>query len=270
MLAEELYELVIKTNRLKAEGQTLEVKAANRGCPTRLYDTLSSFSNQDSGGVILFGIDEKSGFQTVGVYDAQDLQKKVAEQCQQMEPPVRAVFTLAEVNGKTVCCAEIPAVDLSERPCYYAGAGRTRGAYIRVGDADLLMTDYELYCYEAFRKHLHDDERPVERATIDMLNSEELEGYVRDKSVGRPGFSNLTTEQKLEMLNVTRNGVPTLAAVMNFALYPQGYFPQLAITAIVVPGTEIGETAFDSARFIDNRRIEGTIPDMRLPFVNAT
>ena len=262
MLAEELYELVIKTNRLKAEGQTLEVKAANRGCPTRLYDTLSSFSNQDSGGVILFGIDEKSGFQTVGVYDAQDLQKKVAEQCQQMEPPVRAVFTLAEVNGKTVCCAEIPAVDLSERPCYYAGAGRTRGAYIRVGDADLLMTDYELYCYEAFRKHLHDDERPVERATIDMLNSEELEGYVRDKSVGRPGFSNLTTEQKLEMLNVTRNGVPTLAAVMNFALYPQGYFPQLAITAIVVPGTEIGETAFDSARFIDNRRIEGTIPDM--------
>lgn len=57
------------------------------GCPKRLYDTLSSFSNQDSGGVLLFGIDEKSGFVPVGVYDAQDLQKKVTEQCNQMEPP---------------------------------------------------------------------------------------------------------------------------------------------------------------------------------------
>ena len=50
-------------------------------CPKRLYDTLSSFSNQDNGGVLLFGIDETAGFQVVGVYDAQDLQKKVTEQC---------------------------------------------------------------------------------------------------------------------------------------------------------------------------------------------
>ena len=69
-------------------------------CPKRLYGTLSSFSNQDSGGVLLFGVDEAAGFQVVGVYDAQDLQKKVTEQCNQMEPPVRAVFTLAEVDGK--------------------------------------------------------------------------------------------------------------------------------------------------------------------------
>lgn len=36
-------------------------------------------------------------------------------------------------------------MDISERPCYYRGAGRTKGSYVRVGDADLLMTDYELY-----------------------------------------------------------------------------------------------------------------------------
>ena len=64
------------------------------------------------------------------------------------------------------------------------------------------------------------------------------------------------------MLNLTHDGVPTLAAVMNFGIYPQGYFPQLGITAIVVPGTEIGATDSDSARFIDNKRIEGTIPVM--------
>ena len=64
------------------------------------------------------------------------------------------------------------------------------------------------------------------------------------------------------MLNICRGNEPTLAAVMNFGLYPQGYFPQLCITAIVVPGTEIGETDDMNARFLDNRRIEGTIPEM--------
>ena len=46
------------------------------------------------------------------------------------------------------------------------------------------------------------------------------------------------------------------------AFYPQGYLPQLAITAVVVPGTQIGEVADDDARFIDNKRIEGTLSDM--------
>ena len=78
----------------------------------------------------------------------------------------------------------------------------------------------------------------------------------------RPGFAQLTREQTLEMLNITRDGEVTLAAVMNFCLYPQGYFPQLGITAIVVPGTQIGDTDTDSARFTDNKRIEGTIDRM--------
>ena len=247
---------------MKSETQNIELKAAAKGCPTRLFDTLSSFSNQDEGGIILFGIDEERGYAVNGVYDPQDLQKKITEQCLQMEPPVRAVFTLAEYHGKMICAAEIPAIDIAERPCYYRGAGRTKGSYIRVGDADLPMTDYELYSYEAFRKHLHDDERPVERATLQLLDMEKIQDYMEKMRVDRPGFSRLTQEQTMEMLNVTRNGIPTLAAVLNFCLYPQGFFPQLGITAIVVPGTEIGDVDQDSARFIDNKRIGGTIPEM--------
>lgn len=262
MLVEELLDLVKRICSQKAEEQTVELKAAHIDCPKKLYDTLSSFSNQDSGGILIFGIDEKANYQIVGVYDPQDLQKKVTEQCLQMEPPVRAVFTLAEFDGKTICSAEIPALDLSERPCYYRGAGRIKGSFIRVGDADLPMTDYELYSYEAFRKHLHDDERPVERATLQLLDSTKVREYIQKMSIDRPGFSKLTQEQTYEMLNITRNGIPTLAAVMNFGIYPQGFFPQLSITAIVVPGTEIGDLDSDSARFIDNKRIDGTIPEM--------
>lgn len=262
MLSEDLLELVETTLRLKAETQTLEVKAAHVDCPRRLYDTLSSFSNQDGGGVILFGLDETKGFAPVGVYDLQNLQKKVTEQCNQMVPPVRAVFTVAEWNGLPICAAEIPSVDLTERPCYYSGAGRQKGSYRRVGDADLPMTDYEIYSYEAFRKHQHDDERKVPQAKMSLLDSDRLQGYLLRMKEERPGFSQLTTEQAYEMLAITRDGVPTVAAILNFGLYPQGYFPQLAITAIVVPGTEIGATDRDCARFTDNKRIEGILPVM--------
>lgn len=262
MLTQELIQLTSMIMRLKAEGQTIEVKAANKGCPQRLYDTLSSFSNQDTGGTIVFGIDEKQDFAPVGVYDLQDLQKNVTEQCNQMEPPVRAVFTVAEVDGVSICSAEIPGVDFSERPCYYKGRGRTKGSYIRVGDADLPMTDYELYSFEAFRKHLHDDERPIERASMSTLDAAQIQNYLLQKKLERPGFAQLPENQALEMLNVTRAGTPTLAAVMNFCVYPQGYLPQLAITAVVVPGTEIGEHDGIEPRFLDNKRIEGTIKTM--------
>ena len=76
MQIEELEKLVVKIQRLQCEMQTIELKAAKKGCPTRLYDTLSSFSNQDEGGIIVFGLDEGEEFAAVGVYDAQDLQKK--------------------------------------------------------------------------------------------------------------------------------------------------------------------------------------------------
>ena len=263
MLPDELLELAKSICKQKAETQTLELKCAHVDCPKRLYDTLSSFSNQDSGGILLFGIDEDAGYRVVGVYDPQDLQKKVTEQCNQMEPKVRAVFTFAEwQEGIWICSAEIPGLDLSERPCFYQGAGRIKGSFLRVGDADLPMTDYELYSYEAFRKHQHDDERPVERATLDMMERDKLDAYLLQRRIERPGFAQLTQAQAYEMLNITRDGVPTLAGVLNFALYPQGYFPQLGITAIVVPGTQIGDTAADSARFTNNKRIEGTISAM--------
>lgn len=262
MLPEELTSLVKKVCRQKSEEQSIELKAAHKGTPKKLYDTLSSFSNQDQGGIILFGIDEDKGYELVGVYDPQDLLKKVTEQCNQMEPPVRALFTLTEIDGVEICSAEIPALDLPERPCYYKGAGRIKGSYIRVGDADLPMTDYELYSLEAFCKHLHDDERVVSQASLGSLNKEAIESYLASRRDGRPGFSQVPDGQALEMLNVTHGGIPTLAAIMNFGIYPQGYFPQLCITAISVPGTEIGDIDSQEVRFLDNRRIEGTIPEM--------
>ena len=263
MLEEELEKLAIRVTIQKAESQTIELKSAHQGCPTRLYDSLSSFSNQDEGGVILFGIDEKDDFSIKGVYDAQDLQKKVAEQCKQMEPPVRALFTVCDIDGKKIVSAEIPGVDVDLRPVFYKGVGRIKGSYIRVGESDEQMSEYEVYSYEAFRKRIRDELRTVDDEKFSLINNERISHYLNEVKKEKDNLAkSVSDDDILELMGITKGGKPTLAGLMCFSIYPQAYYPQLCITAVALPGTEQGISGINDERFIDNKRITGSIPEM--------
>ena len=263
MLEEELEKLAITVTIQKAESQTIELKSAHQGCPTRLYDSLSSFSNQNEGGVILFGIDEKDDFSIKGVYDAQDLQKKVAEQCKQMEPPVRALFTVCDIDGKKIVSAEIPGVDVDLRPVFYKGVGRIKGSYIRVGESDEPMSEYEVYSYEAFRKRIRDELRTVDDEKFSLINNERISHYLNEVKKEKDNLAkSVSDDDILELMGITKGGKPTLAGLMCFSIYPQAYYPQLCITAVALPGTEQGISGINDERFIDNKRITGSIPEM--------
>ena len=266
MLSEELTDLVKRICKQKYDEQTIEVKAAQGGCP-RLYDTLSSFSNQNTGGVIVFGLDEKQGFAPVGVYDVQDLQHRASEQCKQMEPVVRPLFSSCEIDGKRFVGMEIPAVEAAERPVYYKGAGKWQGSYVRVGDADERMTDYEIYSFEAYRKQIREDIRETP-ADMESLDKNLVESYLRGVRMNRANTANLSDTELLSLMGLTHGGRPTLAAVLCFSKYPQAQFPQLCLTAVLIPGTRMGDTSEDGQRFLDNRRIEGTIPQIAEGAVN--
>ena len=202
------------------------------------------------------------------MYDAQDLQKKIAEQCLQMEPVVRPLLTVLEKYDKVFVAAEIPGMDVCSRPCYYKGKGRLRGSYVRVDDHDELMTEYEVYSYEAFRRNHEDDIRPVERAKTSSFNEEKLGEYLRLLKSGKPNLSMMDDDTVLELMSMKQGDTATLAGALLFSVYPQAYFPQLAITAVRVPGKKIGDTGSAGERFIDNMRIEGTIPEMLSEAVN--
>ncbi|MHB8062781.1 MAG: ATP-binding protein [Ruminiclostridium sp.] len=262
MLEEELLQLVKKVTSEKCEKQYIELKKAAGGTPLKLYDTLSSFSNQLEGGIIIFGIDEHAGYEVVGVYDAQDLQKKVTEQSLQMDPVVRPLFTVAQVGNKLVVSAEISECDIYDKPCFYRGAGRLRGSYIRVGDSDQPMTEYEIYSYEAFKRRIHDELRTVNRTTIENLSKDNVTEYLIKLRRQKQNLVNLEDERVLETQGMCQYGLPTLAGLMLLSEYPQEFFPQLSITAMVVQGKEIGELGDDGERFVDNKRIEGTIPQI--------
>ena len=262
MTTEELIEKLELIQKLKCKTPTLEIKSAEKECPKHLYDSLSSFSNQDDGGVIVFGVDEEQDFKEVGVYDPQDIQKKINEQCLQMEPVVRPLLTVAEKKGLFFVAAEIPGADITERPVFYQGKGRVKGSFVRVGDSDEPMTEYEVYSYEAYRKKYQDDIRVIERATYAALNRELISNYIELLKIGKPKLAAIPDDEIYELMSIKRNNQITLSTVMNFSLYPQAYFPQLCIVATVVPGKEMGENGEQGERFFDNQRIEGNIQEM--------
>ena len=262
MLSSELENIVSRIRTLGCELQHVELKAASNGTPRRLYDTFSSFANQENGGLIIFGIDEEDDYAVCGVYDPQDLQAKVTEQANQMIPPVRPAFTIAEISSRIIVSAEIPECDAFDKPCYYSGAGRLRGSYIRVGGADMPMTEYEVYSYEAFRRNIQDELRIVERADYASFDRYALSGYFSSIRAAKPNLSQLTENKILQLQGLVDNDKPTMAGLMLFGEYPQAFFPQLSVTAVVIDGTKLGDYGNAGERFIDNQRIEGTIPQM--------
>ncbi len=261
MLENELISLIQKIQTIRSETNNIEIKAANKGCP-KIRDTLSSFSNLSGGGVIIFGVDENDDFNICGVYDVADLMKKVEAQCVEMTPVIRPLFTIASIDGRTVMSAEIQEIDNADKPCFYSGVGRIKGSYIRSGDADRLMTEYEVYSFEAFRKKIQDELRTSERALPKDMHTKAFDLYLDLLKSKKPNLAELPDEDLCRLQGFTEEGKPTLAGLMLFSSYPQAFFPQLSITAVSIPGTEISSTGNVGERFIDNKRLDGTLVQM--------
>ncbi|MCL2102201.1 MAG: putative DNA binding domain-containing protein, partial [Fibromonadales bacterium] len=230
MTQQALIELVRRIQREKCEHQNIEVKSAFGGTPTKLYDSLSSFSNQDGGGIIIFGISEEDDFAIVGVHNAQKLQDQVTEQCKQMAPEIRPVFTACEIDGKMIVSLEIPEINVHDKPCFYKGAGRLKGSYVRIGGQDIQMTEYEVYSYESFKQQIYDDLKTVERANIADLESIALGNFIMKLQTVKPKLASLKKNEILKLQGIAIDSKPTVTGIMIFGKYPQGFFPQLAIT----------------------------------------
>ena len=58
MTIEQMQAILAQIQVLKSETQNMQYKTAAKGEPHKLYDTLSSFSNQDESSIFILGLDK--------------------------------------------------------------------------------------------------------------------------------------------------------------------------------------------------------------------
>ena len=71
---------------------------------------------------------------------------------------------------------------------------------------------------------MHDDERIIECATVDFLDKDLLNAFLTERRISRPQFAQMNDTQAMEMLSITRNGVPTMRRAMQEAGLPAPVF----------------------------------------------
>ena len=219
METKEIIEAVEYIKKYKTETNRIEVKKAFGGFPT-CYDTFSSFSNK-YGGIIIFGIDEDKDFEITGVYDMNDLQRKISSLCRDsMEPIIRPDILPVEYEGKQLLAVKVDEISQNKKPCYYKPKGLRGGSYTRIGDSDSLMTDYEIYVLQSYKDHIFEDIRPNKRASLDDLNKELLEEYINKVKMEKPNFAKNDYNKCLKLSGITDisedNIYPTLAGTLIF------------------------------------------------------
>lgn len=262
-------ELVNDLRARRAERSRVEVKDASKGCPKSVRDTLSAFSNGE-GGVIILGLSDKD-FEATPI-DVGNIRDAVANMAaNDLEPPVRAAIEIETLDdGHQVVVVEVSEADQLDKPVFDKNKGKYGGSYIRSGDGDHRLSNYEIDRLLENRSQPKFDIEPVNEASVDDLDSHLLSKLI-ERVIGQQPrvFKDLDRENTLRKLGVlTKNDegqlVPTLAGLLTFGEYPQQYnfFPQLFVSVVVLPTNVMGEVGPLGERFIDNKTCEGPIPYM--------
>lgn len=259
---------ISELRRRHGELEGVEAKAAHNGTPLDLYKPVSAFANHTGGGVLLFGLDEDAGFKVVGVGNPRKLQEDLSGIASQMDPPLRPVFSVEDIEGGTVVAVEVPEVFYDQKPCYHRPHRLQEGAFTRVGNTTRRMSDYEIFSYISSRTQPKFDEEPILDATLEELERPKLEEYLAQQRKARPKASywSLPFEQILKQLKIVVDvdGIlrPTLAGLLMFGTYPQRFEQQLVVVFLQFYGTTTTEEAPTGERFLDNRKFEGTVKEI--------
>jgi len=251
---DELRALLTELRQRGTELEDIEAKSAREGTPGDLDLTLCAFSNRRGGGTLVFGLEPRR-YEVVGVGDPDRLQRDLAAAATNLEPPARLTLSAHVIDSQVVIAAEVPEVAPEFRPAFVRARGPYRGAYVRVGDGDRQMTEYEVYLALVSRTQPAEDIRRVDGAVLADLDEAALTRFLTQAAAKHPALAALAAQDRLVFLRslgvVAREDppAPTLAGLLVFGRYPQQFFPSLVITV----------TAYASDRPDPSARLEGDV-----------
>lgn len=264
MLQEELNDLIESLKDAESETSFVEIKSCEGGFPKKIWETVSAFANSATGGVIILGIREAdNGITIAGVKNPARFQKDLQEVCSRMNPPLRPMIQIHKYQGKLLVTVEIPAVSYKEKPCYYEGSGIISGSFIRVGESDRRLTQYEVQSLIDGRGQPRYDVDPVLDASVDDLDADLLALFLKKvrednrNAKDWPERKILTTYRILT--DFEKKEAVTLCGLLCFGRYPQQFFPGLVTHVLVYPENEEGQLAASGERLLDNVKIEGNM-----------
>ncbi len=260
-------DLVARLRRFGTGLSDIEAKAAVGSLPKSLVETLSAFANS-GGGTVILGLDEASGFVPAHDFDPVKIRDALAGACtHQMEPPLRFPIEIVDFDGASLVRADVSELDPIDKPCFVKNRGHYQGSFIRGGDGDRRLTHYEVTQLLSNRTQPTYDAEPVADATLDDLDQDitsTLLARVRARSPR--AFAKLSDEHALVRLGaaIEIDGAihPTLAGMLCLGSYPQQFFPQLFMSFVAIPGTELGVPGPSGERFLDNQSLDGPVPVM--------
>ncbi|MET3944917.1 ATP-dependent DNA helicase RecG [Corynebacterium mucifaciens] len=247
-------------NQLRTVGAESSSIEAKTGVGRAVLETLSAFSNH-GGGILIVGVSENDGFTVVQDFNPKAARDALTNFCDQLSPPARPEISIVPFESGQVLVAEIPEMEPQDKPCYVTERGLYKGSYIRTGDSERRLTPYEVDRIVENKGQPSWDREPVPDASLEDLDVATLSHYTEKQQAAREKTFADGMPTALRRLQVLRDDNPTLASLLTMGDYPQQFYPRLAVTFALYPGTGKGDIT-EGFRLLDSARITGPIPEM--------
>ncbi|RRD61175.1 ATP-binding protein [Leucobacter sp. OH1287] len=247
-------------NHLRLLGRDTSKVEVKSGVGKSILETLSAFSNT-SGGLLLVGLSEESGFQPVENFDADKAADQLETRAGQLQPPVNLIIHPVVIDDVKILAAEIPEMQQYDKPCYIRDRGMYSGSFKRISDGDVRLTDYEVNRLREEKTQPKWDEELVTEAGVEDLDPDRVEALLARERRERTNLFKNGEAFVLDRLGIAREGSPTLAALLALGDYPQQFFRRLTVTFALYPGTDRAPI-LTGERLIDSRTLSGSIPEL--------
>jgi len=233
MNLEKLIEAIALLREEKSDNQYYEAKAAEKGIPGDVKNTISAFANTPGGGVLILGLDENRGFDIVGVYDAKQCQQTLANYARKEFSSLVSIKTFViEAEGKKVVWANVEEADKTLKPVKIKSGGKS---FIRLYDGDFHLSEQEEQLFIAGRgPSLFDEDVISGSIALQDLDEKLTAKYIEIRKKHLPALVNMDDKDVLFRTGVTsRDGELTRAGAIALGIFPQQFMPSYSIKASV-------------------------------------
>lgn len=232
---------------INKESHYIEYKLCESGLSKDIWETVSAFSNE-GGGLILLGYREiKNKYIAVGVKNPSkildDFTSTIAQKFNFC--PV-VIANIMEDEGKFVIIIEVKEAPRYQKPIYIKDAGPLKGGFKRVGATDIRLSDEDVSRYYLERMGAP-DAQAVDGTTIDDIDLKTLSAFRNMRKLINPDAPELSFDDKgfLKSYNLLAKDSETLT-VASLLLFGKEEtvkrcFPAMRLDIIRIKGTQWGK-----------------------------